>query len=145
MNYSDSFTPEMMEMIAREQAEIFELAEEKGYDMNDFSYKYMNCDFCNREMDSQCSFFHFKPCEVCMAYIEKECRFIPAKEESFYNAGWVGFIYRHLVFTTGISSREIVEKIPPKELDDLYFSYELYETEDTVRKIIEEYELIASE
>jgi hypothetical protein len=47
-------------------------------------------------------------------------------------------MYRYLVFELGISSKDLVKKLPPGQLDDLYDVYELYNTEDAVKEIIKE-------
>ena len=136
MNYLDVLTPSIMRMIADAQGDLFGYAEEIGYEMNDFILQYMSSDFCNREIDSVYSFFHFKPPEVIFPYIKKEINCSTTTKEQFEDVVWVGKIYRYLVFTLGIPSKELVKLISPKELDSMSLRYELYNIEDAVKDII---------
>jgi hypothetical protein len=143
ISYSEWFTQSMMSDVADTQREIFECAEENGYEMEQFAYLYMISDFCNREMDSASSCFHYKSGAVCLPKVEYEYREekkqpLPKGESRLDNAGWVGAMYRYLVFELGISSKDLVKKLPPGKLDDLYDAYELYNTEDAVKDIIKE-------
>ena len=131
-------TPTLMNIIANEQGEIFEFAEKKGYNMNSFILQYMSSDFCNNEMDSDYSFFHLKPAEVCFPYIEKEVSYLSSSSETINEAMWVGKMYRLLVFKLGISSNKLVKLISPKELDNMAVTYDLYDTEDAVSEIAKE-------
>lgn len=142
MDYFNSLSKDMMDMIAQEQAEIFEYAESQGYDMDDFIYKYMNSDFCNREMDSECSFFHFKPSEVCFPYIKKECNLIKSESKEYNDVGWIGMIYRYLVYKLNVPSRELILLIPPRELDKMVYKYELWNTDEAIDAIIKNIEVL---
>lgn len=95
----------------------------------------MSSDFCNREMDSEYSFFRLKPAEVCFPYIKKEIIPCLNNEEEFEDVIWVGMMYRYLVFYLGISSKELIKLISPKALDDVASEYELYNIEDAIKEI----------
>lgn len=134
--YEESFTPDMMKLIAQSQAELFEYADIKGLDMHVFIREYMKSTFCNQEMDSDCSYFHFKPDTVLYAYVEKECSLtMKGESENICNPGWVGWMYRMLVYKLDIASSEIVDVITPERLDELAISYELFDSEDAVREV----------
>lgn len=141
MGYLDSLSKSMMDMIATEQGQIFEYAESKGYDMNDFIQKYMNSAFCNREMDSECSFFHFKPAEVCFPYIEKECNLKKSVSGEYNDVGWTGMMYRYLVYKLNISSKKLITILPSKELDNMVYAYELVDTDEAISQIIQKLNL----
>ena len=113
MDYSESFIPAMMDMLARQQGEIFLYEQQHGYSLDDFIPKYMHSDFCNREMDAEFSFFHFKMAESCFPYIQQELR-LKQGADTIGDAYWVGMMYRYLVLATGRPSREIVENISYK-------------------------------
>lgn len=141
MGYLDSFSKPMMDMIATEQGQIFEYAKSKGYDIDDFIVQYMNSAFCNREMDSECSFFHFKPAEVCFPYIEKECNLKKAASEEYNDVGWTGMMYRYLVYKLNIPSYKLISILPPKELDSMVYAYELVNTDEAINQIAQKINL----
>lgn len=136
MNYLNSLSPYMMDLIAATQGEIFMHAEDLGYDMNDFITKYMNSDFCNNEMDSECSDFHFKQDTVCVPYIEKEISAQKSSENKFNDVRFVGMVYRYLVFMMNISSKKLITLLSPKELDNMAAYYDCYEISDAAKDII---------
>ncbi len=128
------------EGIAQTQAETFEYAQNKGYDMEEFVNGYMNSDFCNREMDSEYSYFHYKPDTVCLAYVKKELSIQPSDEGTkLADPWWVGSVYRYISILTGIHSREVVKLLPCALMDDLSASYETMEDEDAARDIVKRY------
>ena len=127
-----------MDLIAKQQGEIFLYAQQNGYNMEDFIPKYMRSDFCNREMDAECSFFHFKMAESCFPYIQQESH-LEKGPDGIGDAYWIGMMYRYLVFATGHPSRKILEEIPPSDLDDLGVAYECYSAEDAVKDIVSRY------
>lgn len=131
----------MRDLIAETQGEIFKYAESKGYDMVDYIEKYMRSDFCNREMDSECSYFHFKTAEVCFPYIEKEIGEGRTTGSLIEGSEWVGRIYRYLVFALKMPSKKLIEIIKPKDLDDMYYEYEFDEIEDIIRSLCKKYNL----
>ncbi len=75
--YEEYFSPAMADYVADTQGAIFQYAADHGWDMPDFIIKYMNSRFCNQEMDSMDSYFHYKPDTVCVSYLENE--FVPKK------------------------------------------------------------------
>jgi len=137
--YEESFTPDMMKLIAQSQAELFEYADKKGLDMHVFIKEYMKSTFCNQEMDADCSYFHFKPDTVLYSYVEKECSLaMEGESENICNPGWVGWMYRMLVYKLDIPSKELVEKITPEELDSMFYAYELWDGDEAVSQIAKE-------
>lgn len=135
MENFDALSPTMKYDIAKVQGDILQLAADKGYDMKEFIENYMTSDFCNNEMDSDCSFFHFKQAEVCLPYIldEKKCNM--CKDELELDYRFIGMTYRFLVYYTGKKSKDIYKLIPPEELDELSFAYETYEIKDAAKEI----------
>lgn len=138
MDYSD-FSRSMREEVADTQAEIFVYAEKQGYDMESFIEGYMRSDFCNQEMDSVYSYFHCKPDTVCFGYIDKTgMKKITEQNDNpvITDPGWIGSVYRYMVFFSGLSSREIVEMVSPKEMDDFSITYDCWEHEDAAKDIL---------
>ena len=139
MNYSD-LSPLIMREIAETQGETFAYAGAMGYNTSLFARYYMKSEFCNKEMDSEYSYFHGKTDTVCFSCIEHEI----GKNKLLKDAGietlsapyWVGAIYRYLTLFTGIPSKEIVDIISPEQLDDLSVSYDLYEMEEAAKDIV---------
>lgn len=126
----------VIERIAETQEEIFEYASSNGYFMDDFIEKYMFSDFCNREMDSQDSYFHFKTPEVCFTYLKAELHDFKKGKNDFYNVGWVGKMYRYLAYFLESSSLAVYNLIPPHELDAFAISCEMINKKDAVEEII---------
>ena len=135
MDYSNSLSSTMMYDIAKTQGEIFEYAYSQKYDMSTFIKQYMTSEFCNNEMDSDCSYFHFKNAEMCLPYIlnEKDCPKTETNEPLDYR--FIGMVYRYLVFLTEKPSAKVLDMITPAALDDLSVSYETNEIEDAARSI----------
>ncbi len=142
MSYFEEKDSEVLREIVKTQIEIFELAEEKGYDMESFAVTYMTSDFCNREMDSEWSYYHFKQANVCLPLITGEITKTTSEKADtvLCNPGWVGGIYRYLAAYSGLSSREVVKILPPAELDDLYYTYENCEYEEAAHDIIRKFQ-----
>lgn len=122
--------------IAETQEEIFEYAISNGYFMDDFIKKYMSSDFCNREMDSSDSYFHFKTPEVCFSCLKNELHDFKKGENDFYDVGWVGKMYRYLAYSLEFSSLAVYNLIRPHELDAFAISCELLNEKDAVEEII---------
>ena len=137
MDYSNSLSPTMMYDIAKTQGEVFEYAYQQNYDMSIFIQKYMNSEFCNTEMDSECSYFHFKNAEMCLPYVIKESDCPKSEKNKDCDYNFIGMIYRYLVFLTEKPSKEIFKIISPEELDDLSISYENFEIEDAAKDILD--------
>ena len=124
------------QQIAKTQGEIFQYAQNCGYDMVDFITKYMNTKFCNQEMDSEYSYYHGKPDTVLISYVRNE---ISIKMNSSCNISdpyWVGAVYRYISIFTKIPSKQLVTMISPKEMDNLSVSYENMEVYEAARDII---------
>lgn len=141
MVYSEELSQLIMDEIAKTQTETFIYAESKGYNMDDFITKYMNSDFCNREMDSLDSYYHFKNGTVCLSCLEHETEISKEPYDSYVDVGFVGKIYRYLVYALNIPSKDVIHLISPRELDSLAVEYELYNTSDIVKDIISRYHL----
>lgn len=102
--------------ICRTQSRIYEYIANKGYDIEEFSEKYMRSDWCHRAMDTIYSRFQLADELECLDFIFPEIGMIEKlKESKVFDpdvAAWIGFTYRLLYLRTNISSGNIVEKIP---------------------------------
>ena len=94
------------------QAELFEYIAEEGYDFEWFVEQYMDCKWCNREMDSKYSAYH-------TSFPEEQLEFITPQigELKKYPVGkffhsdvayWIGFTYRQMAIQTQIHSSELI-------------------------------------
>ena len=99
--------------ICATQGEIYELAAKLLYNREEFSQKYLDSDFCNREMDARYSVFQLADAEECMDFIQKEFKpelsFVQYTRQKTF---WIGYTYRRLQMFTGISSRELNTLVP---------------------------------
>ncbi len=101
-------------VICETQGDIFQCANELGYDMNKFVPAYMKSRFCERSMDIAYSPFQMADPEKCLDFILPEIN-VPKLPEPQYNPDalwWIGFIYRLLYFELKKSSKEIIDKVP---------------------------------
>ncbi len=110
--------------ICNQQKELFEYAKEHFSDVRAFAEKFMTSDFCNRSLDQPYSVDQFADIMNWLEFLEME---FPLEETeqgdvtiSYAEAGWIGFVYRHLHFATGLASSELVNKVP---FDNLLIGY----------------------
>lgn len=105
-------------IICNTQGNIYRLAASMGYNMFEFSYHYMNSEFCKRSMDGIYSRFQFADPEECMDFILPEIGENLTKGEYFDEdvASWIGWMYRFLFFHYHISSEEIQKKLSFKQM-----------------------------
>ncbi len=115
---------EVNRIICVNQQDLFELLSKRRVDMYTFIPQYMTSAFCNREIDSDYSFFQFADVEDWIDFLKKEFKILPdpfTKDRiDTITSGWIGFTYRYLQIKTKISSRELIDKIP---LENLLNSY----------------------
>lgn len=147
MNYSDKyakyFSADMIESVAKTQGDLFYYAARHGYDMDKFIPLYLKSFFCNNEMDSIESYFHWKTEEVLIAELNNEepvQNLRVDKENTFFDVYWMGEMYRLLVFLTGLSSEEVYDLIDVEAMDKYAVSLELYNKEDAALVIISDNE-----
>lgn len=57
------------------QGLLFVYASEEGYDMADFTQKFLTSDFCHREWDAIHSYYQFADATLSMDRLQKECTF----------------------------------------------------------------------
>lgn len=126
---------------AETQGEIYQLAYEMGYDMEDFSDKYLKSDFCRLEMDSVYSKFQMELGDACMDEVMAEFRdkniIIKRGSDSWYSPTWIGEMYRYLFYSLKKYSAELAEKIPLSELAIYEPELEESETEEAVALLTE--------
>ncbi len=127
----------VLECIADTQKEIFEYAASHGYKLDSFIRGYMFSNFCNNEMDSEDSYYHFKTPEVCFSCILDELGDLEKGVNNYFNPGWTGKMYRYLAYYLKRPSFVIFKLISPKELDNLSISYESFDDEYTVNDILQ--------
>lgn len=140
--------------IEETQGEIYQLAFTRGWNLEDFSSKYLRSDFCRLEMDAVYSPYQLELVEACMAEIEAEFQRkgiqIRKRTESStaidVSPAWIGRMYRGLFYTMREMSASIAESVPfqtlaqyepeleNEEIEDaaVYITEQLYEQEQSL-------------
>ena len=103
------------------QANLYDHICRCGYDIIDFSDKYLASDFCNREMDSLYSVFQREdPLQILDFVIPQIGNLVPQTENPFHTPYWgawdLGYMYRYLHYSTGMHSKDIVSCIDTKTM-----------------------------
>jgi hypothetical protein len=132
-------------LIADTQAELYALAEKQGFDVEDFSNKYLNSDFCKLEMDAIYSKYQTEFAEDCMDCLLSEINSCDIKKEFlpvYYNSYLIGRIYRLLFFETDYISAELSQKVPFTELTDICIELENCDEDEIIQEIKDRYQLI---
>ena len=104
----------IQDIICETQGDIFRCASQWKLDMDIFVPKYMDSQFCLRNMDGIYSYFQMADGEECLDYILKEID-VPTLSKEKYQPQimeWVGFTYRQLAFVLAKKSSEILDKLP---------------------------------
>lgn len=132
--------PIIINLIAKTQEGIYNLAYDMGYDIEAFSNFYLQSDFCKYEMDALYSKFQTEFPEACMDEIQEELEnkniVLPKRtEECFYSPGWIGKMYRHLFFELQMPSSELVNKIPFQKIAEKDSELEFDNLEDQVKEL----------
>lgn len=131
------------ERIAETQGEIYQLAYERGYDMEDFSDKYLRSDFCRLEMDALYSKFQTEFGDACMDELmeEFENKNISVKMRDnnpiLYSPAWIGQMYRYLFYALRAYSSELAEKISVAELAACEPGLEDCDTKESIELLVE--------
>ncbi len=140
MSLLDNMRKHRVYATANTQGHIFEYASELGLDMETFTTEYMTSDFCNLEMDSDYSPFQNELDVPCMEVISNEFRTkgikipVDAQKSYRYCAYYIGFVYRYLQVLSGLSSKELVLRIPYEKMRLQYF-FDHYEYVDAIKTI----------
>ena len=135
----------VINLIAETQGEIYELAYEMGYDMNDFSNKYLPSDFCHDEMDALYSVFQVDFGSLCLEYVLKEFqeKNIGVKKSKVdyvsYSPKWVGEMYRQLFFSLKLYSSDLCKLIPFEGVAKASIELEECELEEAVLILTDKY------
>jgi hypothetical protein len=110
-------SPDIQNEICITQQDLYEHAALHQYNMPVFSDMYLQSDFCRRAMDTIYSRFQLAdPLEILdflLPEIGPEDK-LKYQDGEWFNrdvAAWIGFMYRLLYFKTGISSKELSQKV----------------------------------
>lgn len=127
-------------VICETQGEIYRSAAKKGYNMPLFSYNYMNSKFCERNMDSLYSPIQYGDADLALEYFEEECQnngFQISKNENI--AFWIGYMYRYIADSLGISSSDVVKKVDYCKMLQMYEGFHTVDEDLMVEKLNETY------
>lgn len=135
---------EVIYRIAETQGEIYQLAYERGYDIEDFSDKYLRSDFCKLEMDALYSKFQLEFGNACMDELmaEFENKNIVVKKKGndiVYSPAWIGEMYRHLFYALRAYSAELAEKISVTELAACESELEDCDTKESIELLTQKF------
>ena len=128
--------------IADTQGEIYDIAYELGYDLEDFSNKYLTSSFCELEMDSVYSYFQYEFGKTCMEEIEAEFakKSITVKKTTnkniYYSPSRIGKIYRYLFYKTKTMSKDLLNEYPFEVVKDIEIEMENDEMDDILEYIV---------
>ena len=124
--------------ICNQQKELYETMQQEYVDIRKFSDAFMRSRFCNASIDKPYSVDQFSDIVNWIEFLEQEFIIQPDPLQkypvSFSAAGWIGFVYRHLHFVTGLSSSQLSEMVP---VNKLIISYPGLHTidEDILRRL----------
>ena len=136
---------EVIYRIAETQGEIYQLAYERGYDMEDFSNKYLRSDFCMLEMDALYSRFQTEFGDACMDELtaEFERKEIMVKKNANnhlpYSPTWIGKMYRYLFYALHTYSAKLAEKISVAELAAYEAELEDCDTKESIELLTQKF------
>lgn len=128
--------------ICKTQQNIFLLAMDKNFDDEDFARKYMNSEFCSREMDALYSFFHMTNTAYIMSVLLDEIH--PEKNNLHYDYNaieWIGWMYKYLQLRLEIPSKEIYAVLPLKTMLGYYPGMHTQDEEYFVNIIKEQFNI----
>lgn len=114
--------------ICKVQSKLFLYAIRHDYDDDDFIKRYMQSQFCNREMDALYSYYQLMNAAYIMSYLLDEID--PEKSEKHYDEDaieWIGWMYRYAQLRLEVPSKEIYKTLP---LNDMLVYYRGMRTED---------------
>jgi hypothetical protein len=139
MTLNDDCLNHVQWLICETQGNIFEYIADNGYDMQIFVEKYMQSDFTARNMDTRYSRYQLHDPEESLDFVFKEIGEIPKADGYFIGsiAYWMGYIYRALYIVTGISSKELVHKLPFSQMIKMYPGYHTMDEIMQLERMIE--------
>ena len=94
------------------QGKIFEKACLDGCDLKLFTNSYMNSVFCKKGMDYKASRYSFVDADTCLDIIYPEIGRCKGKHSNPDMGYWIGYTYRQLSYEAGISSANLIKKVP---------------------------------
>ncbi len=127
--------------ICKSNQRLFALAIDKDFDDEEFAEKYMNSEFCEREMDALYSFFHMSDTAYTMSVLLDEIH--PKKNTRHYNPDtieWIGWMYKYLQLRFETPSKEIYAILPFKTMLGYYAGMHTQDPEYFVEHIQTKFE-----
>lgn len=144
----DGYSETIIESIADSQGEIFQEAVNQGYDLKDFTYKYMKSYFCEDYMDTDYSPNQTETgitnIELFLVLSKKQgIELLKAKnsQSDMEDAYWIGYMYRRLFFEYNWMSKDIIELLDYDTMKEYSKSFENYEYNDMIKQIFKDLNL----
>ena len=127
----------VIRLIAETQGEIYQLAYDLGYDVEEFSKEYLKSDFCKYEMDSIYSKYQTEFANECLDLViyefeQKNINIAKRTEDIHYSPNWIGMMYRYLFFSLKTLSYNLPKKVPFAELAEICIDLEECTIEECV-------------
>lgn len=134
----------VIRLIAETQGEIYQLAYDLGYDVEEFSKEYLKSDFCKYEMDSIYSKYQTEFANECLDLVlyefeQKNIIISKRTKDVHYSPNWIGMIYRYLFFSLKTLSYNLPEKVPFTELAEICIDLEDCTIEECVNILTDKY------
>lgn len=97
--------------ICKTQGRIFEKAADYRFDFRNFVEKYMNSEFCEKEMDADFSMYQLEKPDVCIEALDEEIAVNPFSEKVVPDQAYnIGYLYRLGWYITGLKSCELLKR-----------------------------------
>lgn len=134
------------ELICKTQGKLFEYLANEGYDMFRFSNAYLHSHFCKQHFDTLYSRFQWEMEEEILDFLIPEIKNLLVKYEDnrYFDADtayWIGYMYRQLYIETGISSKELSERVPFEAMCAVYSGMHTIDEEEAVARLCQDFSL----
>ena len=129
--------------ICRTQADLYKIAAENGYDMEDFSFKFLSSSFCEQFYDAPYSRYQYAPAQDTWDDLDilKDTKKYDGRYFDKTIAGWIGYFYRYLSVDTSIKSSDICKSLTFKDMVDIYPAYHVMDENLAIEKAVEAFGL----
>lgn len=120
--------------------EIFCDANEYGFDMDDFTKKFLTSNFCARCMDTLWSVYQIWWTSESISELQEEVSIkkISSTLKCRDTLYWIGYIYKLMYYSYGITSKELYVKLPFKKMMYYFYSLHVMSYEQACSEIFED-------
>lgn len=131
----------MRQIRCKRQGKLFKIIAMRGLNMEVFSEKYMNSQFCLLCMDGFYSIYQVGAINNILDELDNEFleNVDKYKDGSIFNpeiAEWIGYIYRRMEIDANIPSNKIYEKYPLNEMIMMYPGFHTLSVDETIEQLL---------